>query len=124
MPFPEVIDFANRKFYDNKLKVKTEDKKGDYYGMRAINVESKVSYRLRGSKSAFNLLEADALINYLLENYKLIKDKSIGIITPFRKQREELNQKLATIRNRILDVGMKEFLDKITVGTVHTFQRR
>lgn len=119
---PEVIDFANRKFYDNKLKVKTEDKKGDYYGMRAINVESKVSYRLRGSKSAFNLLEADALINYLLENYKLIKDKSIGIITPFRKQREELNQKLATIRNRILDVGMKEFLDKITVGTVHTFQ--
>lgn len=97
---PRIIGFNNRKYYNNKLKMdgtRVSDKPLVY-----MDVPEDTSSRKNTAPK-----EAEAIIDYLKEN----RDKKVGIITPFVKQRELISKELEL--NNIKDVSC---------GTVHAFQ--
>ena len=95
-----IIEFNNRKYYNGKLDVKS-GRKSDR-ALRYYNI-SLNSSPLKNVAPA----EADAVVDYVREN----PGKSIGVITPFTKQREYLSSALAL-----------NGFGNVTCGTVHAFQ--
>ena len=99
---PKIITFNNKMFYNNHLKVMT----------KGIEDEPLVFLNIpngnEGEKRNTCLEEVETIVSYCLEN----KDKSIGVITPFKNQ-----------RRLILDAIEKYGLNnRVSVGTVHEFQ--
>lgn len=98
---PSIINFSNKAFYSNSLKVMTKEPEYGLYsgGVHFIDVKGKTV-----SKS--NREEIDRIEEII----KGIKEKgisSIGILTPFHKQK-------LLLRNR--------FGGRAKIGTIHTFQ--
>lgn len=99
---PKIISFNNKMFYNNHLKIMT---KGiDNNPLVFINIPQGTEVEKRNTC----LEEVDTVISYCLEH----KDKSIGIITPFKNQKQLL-------ANEIENLGLSE---RVSVGTVHEFQ--
>lgn len=99
---PKIISFNNKMFYNNHLKIMT---KGiDNNPLVFINIPQGTEVEKRNTC----LEEVDTVISYCLEH----KDKSIGIITPFKNQKQLL-------ANEIEKLGLSE---RVSVGTVHEFQ--
>jgi superfamily I DNA/RNA helicase len=96
----EIVAFSNRKYYNNRLQVKTAKKAS--VPLVFINVEDDST---TGRNTAPG--EARAVIEYTMLN----RDKDIGIITPFKNQRQLLARQLK-----------EQGLDKVSCGTVHAFQ--
>lgn len=119
---PHIIDFSNQEFYEGLLNIKTENTEGEYFGISAINVKGRVFYEKGRSRSASNSSEADFVIEFLLNNFEAISNKTIGVITPFRRQKELLKRKISKVISNCNDERQKEFLEQITIGTVHVFQ--
>lgn len=119
---PDIIQFSNGKFYDNNLIIKTAKGLSDFSGIKGINVEGSSAYSTQGSKSAINNREIEAIFNYLIKNYELLKDRTIGIITPFRKQRELIKEQIDYLVADEESGELQHFFRGIEVGTVHTFQ--
>ena len=107
-----IIQFSNEMFYDSKLKVMTgEDKES---GISLMDIKGYTKYAKLGSKSGFNRMEIQAVEDYLSNLAKSNFSGTIGVITPFRRQKQLLEEKL---------INKKEpFYQQIDVGTVHTFQ--
>lgn len=95
-----IIEFNNKKYYNNKLKIKTmaESKKPLVF---ADIQNDTTTYKNTAP------MEVDKIVQYA----KMNKDKSIGVITPFTNQRD-------CIMNALKEEG----LNNITCGTVHAFQ--
>ncbi len=120
---PHIIGFSNNHFYDRQLVIKTRlDKLPDWYRMSGtgaywINIDG-VGQRVKGS--IFNLQEQDAVITFVkrlyarLQSDPLLKDLEIGIVTPFRKQKQEIENRLKTSAHSLIN--------HVEVGTVHTYQ--
>lgn len=119
---PEIIQFSNGKFYDNNLVIKTSKGQSDFSGIKGINVEGSAAYSTQGSKSANNNREIEAIFNNLITNYEILKDRTIGIITPFRKQRELIKEQIDDLAADEEIGELQHFFQGIEVGTVHTFQ--
>ena len=104
-----IINFSNENVYSNKLNMHTKDKKDKPFQNNMIALD------VRGKKDLnenFNQLEIESCI----ETVKYIKQKnsekpSIAIITPFKKQKEEISDRLD-----------KQGIKDVKVGTVHAFQ--
>lgn len=96
----KIIDFNNLKYYNSKLIIASKTESINPLLFKEIK-NNETSTRNTAPK------EADAIIEYILEN----KDKQIGVITPFVKQKQLISQKLKDYQ--ILNV---------TCGTVHAFQ--
>lgn len=98
----EIIHFNNKKYYNNKLRVCKERSVSE--PLVFYDVRDRYDNERNTSKS-----EAQVIINYIKDN----PGKSIGIITPFRNQKE------------LIEFYMEqEGIDKkdYPVGTVHAFQ--
>ncbi|MGN0500203.1 MAG: AAA domain-containing protein [Ruminococcus sp.] len=95
-----IIDFSNKKYYNNKLKIKTVSQSEK--PLMFINIENDTATYKNTAPA-----EVDKIIQYAQHN----PDKSIGVITPFTNQRNLIKQELA-----------REGLNNITCGTVHAFQ--
>lgn len=95
-----IIDFNNKKYYNGKLNILSENKGGD--PLIYVDVGDVKSYVKNTS-----LEEVKQVISYCEKNL----DKSIGIITPFVNQKKWFEKELK-------DRGMEH----ITCGTVHAFQ--
>lgn len=93
-----IIGFSNKKFYDNSLIIMTPD---NDQALKLKHVES------GPQEKNCSIEEVASVINEI----KTSKYKDIGVITPFRKQAEEISRRLA-------EFGHSD----ISVGTVHTFQ--
>lgn len=125
--YDEIIDYCNRLVYKKKLQpmrgMGKKDKKlaikhCPQMGYKQIDTD----YSSRKGSSRANSLEAERIVEWLINNFKLIanaypeeeKENLIGIITPFKAQVEciksELKKRMPTNHS------------KISVGTVHTFQ--
>lgn len=125
--YDEIIDYCNRLVYKGNLqpmrgKGKEDEKLAIKHwpqmGFKQIDTE----YSSRKGSSRVNRLEAEQIVEWLNNNFKLIvnaypkeaKENLIGIITPFKAQVEciktELKKQMPTNHS------------KISVGTVHTFQ--
>ena len=83
---PKIIDFCNQRFYDNELLTMTSD-----------NNEEKVLQVVRTvagnhARGHFNQREIDVIAQEVMPEYKDLG--SIGIITPYRLQANEINKVL------------------------------
>ena len=97
---PKIIGFNNRKYYNDKLKMKGERKSNK--PLVFVDVPDDTSTKKNTAPA-----EADAILRYVKAN----RNKKIGIITPFVKQKELISKELEL--NNINDVSC---------GTVHAFQ--
>lgn len=95
-----IIQFNNKKFYNNKLQIKTENK--GKQPLIYVDVPS-CPTKLKNTAPA----EIYEIIKYALLN----KDKTIGVITPFVNQRNLIEKALE-----------QENIKNVDCGTVHAFQ--
>ena len=115
---PPVINFSNREFYSNRIRVMKKDKL-DEKVLDLIKVEDgKVD-----SDATRNLPEVEELVKVLheiiIEDEKNNPDNptTIGIISPFRAQVEQLKISVPRV---LSDYMIKKH--QIEIGTAHTFQ--
>lgn len=96
----KIIGFNNKKYYNSKLKVRSNSKETQPLVHMDVRNE-------QGNDKNTAPAEVDAIIEYAIAN----KDKSIGVITPF------VNQK------KMIEEGIKqENITNVVCGTVHAFQ--
>ncbi len=95
-----IIDFNNKKYYSNKLQIKSGRRLPE--ALEFIDVE----YDSSPIKNAAPA-EADAIVRYA----KAHSDLSIGVITPFANQRDLIQQTLN-----------QKGVQNATCGTVHAYQ--
>ncbi len=96
----QIIDFNNRKYYNNKLIIDSTSEEKNPLVFR--DIEENISYQKNTAPR-----EAEEIVEFAKAN----KDKSIGVITPFANQKEYIN-----------DLLKKNQIENVTCGTVHAFQ--
>lgn len=103
---PKIIQFNNKKYYNNKLNIETTENCEDSLIFTEIN-KNESTERNKSPE------EIKAIVEYIKKN----KDKNIGIITPFRKQKDG-------IINALKEIGINATseISNISCGTVHSFQ--
>ncbi|MEY8391406.1 DNA helicase [Lachnospiraceae bacterium] len=96
----KIIGFNNRKYYNEKLCIKTQSKEQE----PLLYIDVKDSHS-KGKNTA--PAEVEEIIKYAAKN----SDKTIGVITPFVNQRKLLEE-----------AAEKAKLTNVDCGTVHAFQ--
>ena len=115
---PPIINFSNHEFYNDRIRVMRKDKTDDKVLELVEVLDGKVDF-----DATRNLPEIEALCKKLHEI--IIEDErknpdnpvSVGIISPFRAQVEQLKVSVAKI---LSDYMIKKH--QIEIGTAHTFQ--
>lgn len=97
---PEIISFNNEKYYNNLLKV--ERKSSGKFPLVFCNIQEEQALEKNLAPE-----EAREAVRYAKEH----PEKTIGIITPFVKQKELIRQQIE-----------EENLKNVSCGTVHAFQ--
>lgn len=101
---PKIIQFCNKKFYDGNLIIMTEDK-GENNVLEAYI--SKKGNHARGHK---NIRQIDIIEKEIIPKLtEKITMKDIGVISPYREQKKELETRFGT---------------ELKVDTIHKFQGR
>ncbi|MDN5103867.1 AAA domain-containing protein [Aliarcobacter butzleri] len=100
---PKIIGFCNKKFYNNELIVLTKFKNENELPLVLFNTAE--GNHARGK---YNQRQIDVITNEILPN---LNDSSIGIISPFRKQVNKINEEYKNNK-------------EIEVDTVHKYQGR
>jgi len=98
----KIIQFNNKKYYNNKLNIMTKDLPPPHQPLAFCEISDSKPVEKNTSMG-----EVEAIISYIREN----RDKKVGVITPFTKQKELIN--------KILE---NENINDVTCGTVHAFQ--
>ncbi len=96
----KIIGFNNKKYYNNKLKLQSRVQEADpliYLDMEEDTAEGKNTAPA----------EAETILSYIRQN----RERKIGVITPFTRQRDYINARLE-------QSGIRD----IQCGTVHAFQ--
>lgn len=115
---PPIINFSNKEFYGGRIKVMRRNDNSKKVLETVVVPEGKVDF-----DATRNLPEIEALVKRLHEI--VVEDErknpenpvSIGIISPFRAQVEQLKISVA----KVLSERMME-RHQIEIGTAHTFQ--
>ena len=119
-----IIGFSNGVFYHDRLKIKTDlSRRGfrrsflnEYGGICWLQVSGATQYLGKGNVANIEELEAaTAVVTRLLPGLGRygLASASIGVVTPYRKQEELLEQRL----------GAHNGADgRLRIGTAHTFQ--
>ena len=101
---PKIIQFCNKKFYNNQLIIMTEDN-GEEDILKAY-----ITNEGNHARGHLNQRQIDVIKNEVLpELSKKINVENIGIISPYRKQKAQIE--------RTID-------DELKIDTVHKFQGR
>ena len=115
---PPIIDFSNQEFYGNRIRIMKKDFDNDKV-LELVEVpEGKVDY-----DATRNIPEVEAVMKKLheiiIEDERKNPDKptSIGIISPFRAQVEQLKKSITKV---LSDHMIRKH--QIEIGTAHTFQ--
>ena len=115
---PPIINYSNKEFYGNRIRVMRRDDDTQKVLETIVVPDGKVDF-----DATRNLPEIEALVKYLHEI--VVEDErknpehpvSIGIISPFRAQVEQLKISVS----KVLSEHMME-KHQIEIGTAHTFQ--
>ncbi len=97
----EIIDFNNKKYYNNQLKIKSKSNVSKPLVLCEVTDDYSVDKNTAQK-------EVEEIVNYIKNNPK----KKIGIITPFKNQRDLIEYTLKE----------KNIEGDISYGTVHAFQ--
>ena len=115
---PPIINFSNKEFYGGRIKVMRRNDNTNKVLETIVVPDGKVDF-----DATRNLPEIEALVKKLheivVEDERKNPEKpvSIGIISPFRAQVEQLKSSVA----KVLSEHMME-KHQIEIGTAHTFQ--
>jgi len=115
---PPIIDFSNHEFYNDRIRVMRKDKPEENVLELVEVLDGKVDF-----DATRNLPEIEAVVKRLHEI--IIEDErknpdnpvSVGIISPFRAQVEQLKLSISKV---LSDYMIRKH--QIAVGTAHTFQ--
>lgn len=115
---PPIINFSNHEFYNDRIRVMLKDKPDENVLELVEVVDGKVDF-----DATRNLPEIEALVKRLHEI--IIEDErknpdnpvTVGIISPFRAQVEQLKVSVSKV---LSDYMIKKH--QIEIGTAHTFQ--
>lgn len=115
---PPIINFSNHEFYNDRIRVMRKDKPDENVLELIEVVDGKVDF-----DATRNLPEIEALVKRLHEI--IIEDErknpdnpvTVGIISPFRAQVEQLKVSVSKV---LSDYMIKKH--QIEIGTAHTFQ--
>lgn len=115
---PPIINFSNHEFYNDRIRVMRKDKLDENVLELVEVVDGKVDF-----DATRNLPEIEALVKRLHEI--IIEDErknpdnpvTVGIISPFRAQVEQLKVSVSKV---LSDYMIKKH--QIEIGTAHTFQ--
>ena len=115
---PPIINFSNHEFYNDRIRVMRKDKPDENVLELVEVVDGKVDF-----DATRNLPEIEALVRRLHEI--IIEDErknpdnpvTVGIISPFRAQVEQLKVSVSKV---LSDYMIKKH--QIEIGTAHTFQ--
>jgi len=127
---PEIISFCNEHFHEGKLKIERSGGRGLPLpgGLPArgflfddIAAGQTVYRATAASRGASNRLEAERVID-LVQKYLAVGLTDIGVVTPFRAQRELLTELLAQARQAEGQPAIRAALEQVEIGTIHTFQ--
>ena len=102
----KIIEFSNKKYYNGKLKIRSDSKENqplEFYDTSVIDKNDNI-YLKNVSRS-----EAEFIVDYIKKH----PSQSIGIITPFVKQKECIQNYLE---------NSKINCENVTIGTVHAYQ--
>lgn len=118
---PDIVSFSNNYFYRNELRVATDVGKVNFLagympGIEWIDVEGKTEHPRSGS--AYNVQEADRVVEVLEDIVKSGYKGTIGVVSPFRAQ-INLIQKLVLNNEQISNAIER---NEIVVDTAHKFQ--
>lgn len=120
---PDIIEFSNRTFYEGRLV--TQVPLSQFQRHLPIEENGLVWHHTKGQafkaqKGAWNPAEvnkaAEIFDRFAQQGLFSIPDVTYGIITPFRKQVEEMRKKLSSFR------WFKSIESSFTIGTAHSFQ--
>lgn len=101
---PKIIQFCNKKFYDGKLIIMTEDN-----GENNV-LEAYISAKGNHARGHKNIRQIDIIENEIIPKLtEKINIKDIGVISPYREQKKELKARFGT---------------ELKVDTIHKFQGR
>lgn len=112
---PDIAELSNERFYDGALTVLTDVRDRPTVSRPPItwsDVSGGKATRPPHGSSWVNSAEAERVedcVRYLLDH--LPPEATIGVVTPFKGQAEELRDRLGTYDR-----------DRLRIGTVHTFQ--
>ncbi len=96
----KIIDFNNKKYYNDKLKIQSESKEPQPLVFMDM-ADARTDYKNTAPA------EAEEIVRFAALN----RDRSIGVITPFVNQRKLIEECLE-----------REGIANVTCGTVHAFQ--
>ncbi|MCH5161869.1 MAG: DUF2726 domain-containing protein [Clostridiales bacterium] len=96
----KIIEFNNKKYYNNKLEIKSDD--DEPTPLVYVDVKNNDTRYKNTSPE-----ECEQIVKYVMAN----RDKSIGVITPFVNQKNLINEELK-------QAGIED----VSCGTVHAFQ--
>lgn len=102
----QIIGFSNTRIYFNQLEIKKNEDGENHLDIIKTLPGNHARKNDLGEGGQYNQREIDEIVELLKE---LPADKTIGIITPYRRQAELLRKTLP---------------ENIEVGTIHTFQGR
>lgn len=97
---PKIIGFNNKKYYNNKLEIKSENREE-----KPLQLINSPGNNEEGRN--VSLCEAIAIKDYI----KVNPNEKIGVITPFVKQKDMIN-----------DILRENGIENVVCGTVHAFQ--
>lgn len=115
---PPIINFSNHEFYNDRIRVMRKDKPDENVLELVEVVDGKVDF-----DATRNLPEIEALVKRLheiiIEDERKNSDNpvTVGIISPFRAQVEQLKISVSKV---LSDYMIKKH--QIEIGTAHTFQ--
>lgn len=113
---PDIIEFSNRLYYERRLVVRSPAGKPTDQAVFWHDVPSQIA---GGRGSLLNTREAQAVKDLVLKVIQAPSFQpqwSIGIVTPYKRQRDRLEQILKD------EPAIASVRDRLTIGTVHAFQ--
>jgi superfamily I DNA and/or RNA helicase len=114
---PDIIDFSNKHFYRNRLRIMTERPQKSH---PCVNLIECGGSRTRGNVNKQEVAAAVEIVQKIITTQKAMDSASvqtIGILSPFRKQTDYINKEL--LKNFTLKELQRH---EILAGTAHTFQ--
>lgn len=115
---PPIINFSNHEYYNDRIRVMKKDKSDDFVLELEEVKDGKVD-----ADATRNIPEVEAVVKrvheIVIDDERINPDKpvSIGIISPFRAQVEQLKVSLSKV---LSDHMIRKH--QIEIGTAHTFQ--
>lgn len=112
---PKIIEFCNKKFYDDQLIVLTEEKSERIPLILYKTVEG------NHARNHINQRQIDVIMNEIIPKHNLnVNDDSIGIVTPYRNQTSMLKNafKETGVKADTVDKFQGQEKDTIIISTV------